>query len=90
MESQYLQFSSGEPYYSILHMPYGYFSAEDVDYLELKTTLQKIRLDLTTLFIMYFQLYGNENVIQSIIQFLLHKIKSSSSIRVLFSILMTH
>jgi len=89
MESQNLRFSPDEPYYGILNMLYGYYSPEEVENSNLKKFLQEVRWQLTSLFIVYFQQYGNEKVIPTLVEFLIPKVNAFYSIRDLLYILMT-
>jgi len=83
-----LIFSAGEPYRSILKMLFDYSAPEEVTDPGLKKFLQSIRWQLAHLFIIYFQEYGNEKVIPTIVEFLLPRMDHTYSIRDLLYIIM--
>ena len=85
-----LQFSPGEPYKCMLRMLYDYFAPEEVEDPELKKFLVKIRLELTQIIIQYFQQYGAEDTVPTLVEFLLPRHDYLYAIRDLLYIVMLY
>ncbi len=85
-----LQFSSGEPYKCMLRMLYDYFAPEEAEDAELRRFLNNIRWELAQIIIKYFQEYGTEEIVPTLVDFLLPRPDYLYSIRDLLYIIMLY